>query len=396
MNEKALEALGQLGVSAVKGDLDKYFDALFVSLRVYFVFDNVAIYKTEREGNLIEAVYARAVGRGRSKGADASWGEEMANQVIASGRIQTDDVNRPDVSDRTQSPHRLGLPLELLSGRGALVFVRFGGPAFTEEQLPFALLAASRVAFGFEQVALAGALSQLDLARHRAQLQDDFIATISHEVHTPLGFIKGYTTSLLRTDTTWDAVTQREFLTIIDEETDNLIRLIDRMLDSARLKTGSLSMDFQPVRLDAIIRDVALRFQERYPDLKIVLDLENTRPIQADSVRLSQVFTNLFENAIKYAPGSPIEITLRQRHQFQEVVFSDSGPGIPPQHIPFIFERFYRVENKGPLRGTGLGLFICKQIIQAHGGQIFARSVPNRGSSFYITLPLNAERNVER
>lgn len=155
-------------------------------------------------------------------------------------------------------------------------------------------------------------------------------------------------------------------------------------------------MDFQPVRLDAIIRDVALRFQERYPDLKIVLDLENTRPIQADSVRLSQVFTNLFENAIKYAPGSPIEITLRQRHQFQEVVFSDSGPGIPPQHIPFIFERFYRVENKGPLRGTGLGLFICKQIIQAHGGQIFARSVPNRGSSFYITLPLNAERNVER
>jgi signal transduction histidine kinase len=245
-------------------------------------------------------------------------------------------------------------------------------------------------------VSLAEALSQLDLARHRAQLQDDFIATISHELHTPLGFIKGYTTSLLRTDTTWDAATQREFLTIIDEETDNVIRLIDRMLDSARLKTGSLSMDFQPVRLDAIIRDVSLRFQERYPDLKIVLDLETTRTIQADSVRLSQVFTNLFENAIKYAPGSPIEITLRQRHQFQEVVFSDSGPGIPPQHIPFIFERFYRVENKGPTRGTGLGLFICKQIIQAHGGQIFARSIPNKGASFYITLPLNAERNAER
>lgn len=394
MDDEILEEFTRLGTSGVKSDLIKYLDPLFTALRAHFVFDNIAIYKSDKAGGIPDAVYARAVGRGRSKEADASWGEELANQVIASGKIMTIIPPESSARDRTLMPYRLGLPLELVSGRGALVFVRFGGPDFTAEQLPLAILAASRVAYGFEHLALQESISQLELAQHRAQLQDDFIATISHELHTPLGFIKGYTTSLLRHDTTWDEATQREFLTIIDEETDHLIHLIDRMLDSARLQTGNLPMEFQPVRLDSLLRDVAMRFQARHKGLEVSLDLETTPPIRADSVRLTQVFSNLFDNAIKYAPASPIEILLRLEKGRQVITFSDHGDGIPAQHLPFLFERFYRVEGVNRQRGTGLGLFICKQIIQAHNGQISVRTVPGKGTSFCIELP--AEVTVPR
>ena len=178
-------------------------------------------------------------------------GEEIANQVINTSKVTEFTPTKKRSTDRTAMPYLLGLPLILPERRGALVFVRFGGPKFTSDQMPLATLAAAHTANALEQNILRESLAQLEHARHRAQLQDDFIATISHELHTPLGFIKGYTTSLLRSDTTWDSATQQEFLAIIDEESDHLLTLIDHMLDSARLQSGNMSMDFQPVRLDS-------------------------------------------------------------------------------------------------------------------------------------------------
>ena len=214
------------------------------------------------------------------------------------------------------------------------------------------------------------------------------MATISHELHTPLGFIKGYTTSLLRSDTSWDLATQREFLTIIDEESDHLITLIDHMLDSARLQSGNLMMDFQPVRLDSLLRDETQRIQGRHEGLSVNLDLVGAPPILADSVRLAQVFNNLFDNAIKYAPGSKITISLHMKDKWQTIIFADQGEGISAEHIPFLFERFYRVPGQFGKSGTGLGLFICKQIIQAHHGRISVKTAPGKGTAFCIELPV--------
>jgi signal transduction histidine kinase len=232
----------------------------------------------------------------------------------------------------------------------------------------------------------------LEHARHLAQLQDDFIATISHELHTPLGFIKGYTTSLLRSDTTWDTATQREFLTIIDEESDHLLSLIDRMLDSARLQSGNMSMVFQPVRLDALLRDVTQRVQGHHEDLEVILNLTPAPPIQGDTVRLAQVFDNLFDNAIKYAPRTKISISLRINKNLQIITFADQGPGIATEHIPFLFERFYRVPSHYRKSGTGLGLSICKQIIQAHQGRISIKNLPGKGAAFRIELPFHPKK----
>ncbi|KXK13418.1 MAG: two-component sensor histidine kinase [Chloroflexi bacterium OLB14] len=219
------------------------------------------------------------------------------------------------------------------------------------------------------------------------RLQDDFVSTISHELRTPLGFIKGYSTSLLRQDTTWDESTQREFLTIIDEEADRLTRLIEDMLESARLQSKTLQFKFTPIRLDALIRDVAMRVNTHHPNLKIIYKLQPLPSVYGDGVRLSQVFENLFSNAIKYAPNSPITITAKALEKNVLISFADQGEGIPEDFLPFLFERFYRVPGERTVTGTGLGLYICKQIIMAHHGKIWVESLLDVGTTFFIELP---------
>ena len=393
MDGETIEFYTKLSDSFDKDDWKRALNSLLLMLRKIFVFDNLAIYLVENAGSVPEAVYARSVGRGRGKEAEASWGEEIANQVVATDRIVATTPSSLPSTDRIALPYLLGLPLKLSTGIGAIVFVRFGGPEYSAEQMPLALLATAQTARIFESRALRDTKNQLEIARQRAQFQDDFIATMSHELHTPLGFIKGYTTSLLRSDTVWDPATQHEFLNIIDEESDQLVTLIDRILDSARLQSGSMSMDFQPVRLDSLLRDVVMRIQSRNKDLQIVQDLMPVSPIQADSVRLAQVFGNLIDNAIKYAPGSRISISLKVDKDKQTVIFADQGPGIPSEHLPFLFERFYRVSGHSTKRGAGLGLFICKQIVQAHHGQISVNTTPGKGTAFLIELPVRERVN---
>jgi signal transduction histidine kinase len=232
-------------------------------------------------------------------------------------------------------------------------------------------------------------LSQLEDARRTMQLQQDFISTVSHELRTPLGFIKGYSTTLLRNDTTWDIATQREFLTIIDEEADHLTQLIENVLESARLQSNTLPMDFQPIRIDTIIRDVAMRVQARYKELELKIELPAVF-IHADTVRLAQVFENLISNAVKYAPGSPVLVRGIQEGTKLHLKVIDRGPGISPEHLQFLFDRFYRVPGE-TASGTGLGLFICKQIIQAHHGEIWVESVKREGSTFHVVLPIRQQ-----
>ena len=233
-------------------------------------------------------------------------------------------------------------------------------------------------------------LSRLEAERQLERLQDDFVSTVSHELRTPLGFIKGYATTLLRENTNWNEDDRREFLIIIDEETDRLKELIDNLLDSSRLQSGTLRMEFQPLRLDTMLKDLPLRaksFDERLNiDVSLVTsDLQ----IQADPTRLAQGFDNLLSNAVKYAPGSNVNITLSSQDNQAHIAVSDNGPGIPEENLPNIFSRFYRVPSQNrSVRGSGLGLFICRRIINAHEGEITAESNFGEGTTFHIYLPL--------
>jgi len=360
------------------------------TLREQFVFDNVAVYLQDEKTNLLEIVYARAVGRAKDAEADAAWGETFASHVLAKGKLLIQEPkSTPSMENRLHQTYFLGIPLNAngVIG-GALVFVRFGGPSYEKEHIAIAGLAAELLSVLFERRTWKRTHAELHALRTQMQLQEDFVSTISHELRTPLGFIKGYSTSLLRKDTSWDVETQQEFLTIIDEEADRLSLLIENVLESARLQSKTLPLRFQPLRLDAVLRDVVTRLRARYKDLDVNMDLLAAPPIQGDGVRIAQVFDNLFTNAIKYAPNSPITVYLHKVDDNLVVQLADKGPGIPKESLPLIFERFYRARSE-KATGTGLGLFICKQIIDAHRGKIWAESTLGQGTTFFIELPIN-------
>jgi len=391
MDSQALSTLHEMFLAvAKKTDWKAALDTLFVSLRSEFVFDNVAVYMLDPKTKGLDVVYARAAGRGKTAEADAIWGEMIASQVLARKNTVMHEP-RPSAggADRLEQAHLLGLPLYIGSRlSGALVFVRFGGPRYSHAHVALASLQTFWAASLIERRDLELARAELDSVQRQMRLQEDFVSTISHELRTPLGFIKGYSTSLLRQDTVWDKETEREFLTIIDEEADRLTHLIENMLESARLQSRTLQFKFSPLRLDALVRDVTTRVRTHQPNLEVVLDFENMPPIRGDGVRLSQVFENLFSNALKYASGSKLTITMRVVGDKLRVAFADQGEGIPEEFIPFIFERFYRVPGENGVTGTGLGLYICKQIILAHHGKIWADSVLDQGTTFFVELPV--------
>jgi signal transduction histidine kinase len=365
-------------------------DTLFLSLRDEFVFDNVAIYLEDPKSRGLDIAYARAMGRGKTAEADAAWGEGMAAEVIASGGLVLRDPGKMDQNpNRMLQTYMLGFPLRIGSKiRGALLFVRFGGPEYSELHVRIGALQSFWAAGFIERKELQEARAELDSVQRQMRLQDDFVSTISHELRTPLGFIKGYSTSLLRQDTIWDDDTQREFLMIIDEEADRLTRLIEDMLESARLQSKTLQFKFSPIRVDALVRDVTMRVLTHHPDLRVEFHLESLPLVLGDGLRLSQVFENLFSNAIKYAPRTQITISTREVDGKKVLIsFADNGEGIPEDYLPFLFERFYRVPGERTVTGTGLGLYICKQIIMAHHGKIWVESVLDEGATFFIELP---------
>ncbi|MBK8618645.1 MAG: HAMP domain-containing histidine kinase [Anaerolineales bacterium] len=373
-----------------KQDWKAALDTLFVSLRGSFVFDNVAVYLKDPRTSGLDVAYARAVGRGKTAEADSAWGENAANEVLNTGKMVLDEpMLARGHANRLTLTYLLGFPLYIGSKlNGALVFIRFGGPKYSELHIQTAALQTFWTAALIERRDLQEARAELDSVQRQMRLQDDFVSTISHELRTPLGFIKGYSTSLLRQDTVWDEATQREFLNIIDEEADRLTRLIEDMLESARLQSKTLQFKFSPVRIDALVRDVATRVNTHYPNLKVSFDIDLLTPILGDAVRLSQVFENLFSNAVKYAPDSELVITMRSNGDKVRVTFADKGEGIPEDYLPFLFERFYRVPGERTVTGTGLGLYICKQIVMAHHGNIWVESVLDVGTTFIIELPV--------
>lgn len=375
---------------AVSENIEGALDQIAPVIRQVFIFDNMVLYL---KGSLddVEPTYARVLGRGRSASEDDMvWGEELACRVLETGeRFQ--HTEQLEGWQKNRLAHRFFLALPLLLGErtlGAAIFVRFGGPSYTPDQIHLAEFTAAHIAQLFGRQQMVERIAHLEAEKRLNALQSNFIAMVSHELCTPLGFIKGYATTLLRNDTSWDENARHEFLSIIDEEADRLQELITSLLDSSRLQAGTLNIDFQPVRLDTLIRDVVLRAQARYENLPIEMNLLPNVIVQVDPTRLSQVFDNLISNAVKYAPGALVTITMAPEDNKIHTRVSDAGPGVAPEYLGRLFERFYRVPTtQNVARGTGLGLFICRQLVHAHYGELTVESVVGQGTTFHIYLP---------
>jgi signal transduction histidine kinase len=293
-------------------------------------------------------------------------------------------------SDRLKRPHILAIPLQSKKAElGVVVIIRFGTPIFTRDHINFAEFMSSQISSMILRQERESMINQLQEHIQTLQIQDDFISTLSHELKNPIGFIKGYTTTLLRQDTSWSIENQNEFLQIIDQETDRLKELIDNLLDSSRFQSGKTTLNIQLLRIDALLNDVISHARIHHPELQINLDILQELPtLQGHPRRLKQVFDNLVSNAAKYAPGKPLLFRIYKEPQGITIDVKDTGPGIPAKDLEKIFERFYRSEaHNQDTRGSGLGLFICKKIIEAHQGQINATSIPGKGTTIHVFLP---------
>lgn len=219
----------------------------------------------------------------------------------------------------------------------------------------------------------------------------DFIANVSHELRTPLTSIQGYTETLLD-GLPKDPAMTLEFLEIIRKNAARMSRLTEDLLTLARVESGEQSFRFEAVSADALLRDAEETLRElvkaKGAELRIVESVNEI--VQADRDTIHQVFANLVDNAVKYAPGTEVQLGARVSEKFVEFFVRDFGPGIGSDHLPRLFERFYRVDKARSREsgGTGLGLAIVKHIVRKHGGSVSAKSSINRGSEFVFSLPL--------
>lgn len=228
-------------------------------------------------------------------------------------------------------------------------------------------------------------------AEHANELKLKFVAMVSHELRTPLTSIKGFASTLLATDVTWDAETQRDFISTIDEEADKLTELIDQLLDLSRLQAGTLRIRPEPHSLSRIIDSSMAQLKFLAIAHELIIDIPSDLPlIMVDRHRIAQVITNLVDNAAKYsAEGTQITISAAVRDRMLQVNISDEGPGIPSEDRERVFEAFQRLEKHSSLhntKGVGLGLAICKGLIEAHSGRIWITDQPQKGTTISFVV----------
>lgn len=228
--------------------------------------------------------------------------------------------------------------------------------------------------------------------RELEKIRKDFVANVSHELRTPVASIKGYAETLLD-GALEDKNNAKDFLKIIYTDIDRLARLIDDLLNLSRIESGKFKMNLQLCAIAPIIKGVVSRLNKQARDKSITIKTnipEKLDSLLIDETRIAQVLFNLIDNAIKYIPEKGnIIISVNEKDGFIQINIADTGSGIAQEHIPRLFERFYRVDKSRSqeLGGTGLGLAIVKHIIQAHQGEVFVQSILGQGSVFSFTLP---------
>ena len=226
------------------------------------------------------------------------------------------------------------------------------------------------------------------------RMRSEFIASISHELRTPIQSIMGFT-NLILLDKVPDPKTQKEFITIIDNEAVNLAELIGNLVETSRLEAGKFGIQKQLLSMGPLIKSSiqALKGLAAERGIEIREDMSAELPeIEVDEDRLRQVLLNLLSNAIKFSNGG-VKVTVKAKAEKNKILVQviDSGIGIPEDAIPQLFEKYYRVDssNVRPVTSTGLGLYISKQIIRAHGGDIWVESELGKGSTFSFTVPIS-------
>ncbi len=264
---------------------------------------------------------------------------------------------------------------------------------------------------------------QVEVLRRTDALRAALLSSVSHDLRTPLASIKAAASSLLQEDVQWDEEARRSFAVAIERESDRLDRLVENLLDMSRIEGGALQPEKEWYPVDELIHDVLGHMQPLLQGRTVQVSLPtpyipperlalaaterrwrdglvpNEPPVvELDYLQIDQVLTNLIENAARYTPAtSPIEISVEVKGEQILVSIADRGPGIPPEDLERIFDKFYRVQRSpGDSRGSGLGLAVSRGLIEAHGGRIWAENRQGGGAIFRFTLPLGEAKDAFR
>jgi signal transduction histidine kinase len=222
------------------------------------------------------------------------------------------------------------------------------------------------------------------------RVRRDLVANVSHELKTPISALRAHLENLL------DGVEQAnpETLEVMLAQSERLGRLVDQLLELSRLESGDLPLHREQVRLRPLVSRVLSEIEVTRADRDVELEQEVSEdlpPVFADAERVHQVLFNLLDNAVRFTPsGGQVRVTASRHNGTIDVAVQDTGPGIAPEHLPRVFERFYRVDTARSRDegGTGIGLAIARSVVEAHGGRIWAESEPGNGSTFTFELPV--------
>lgn len=247
----------------------------------------------------------------------------------------------------------------------------------------------SQVALAVEHENLSRQAQGAQLQMEAEQMRNTLLSSVSHDLRTPLTVIAGSASTLLEGEETLDSFTKHELAQSIFEEARRLDRLVHNLLEMSRLQSGEAMFHKEWYVLEEVIGSALAQLDPQLHDHPVAINLPTDLPlIRIDALLLERVVINLLENSIKYTPpGTPVEISARVEDQELLVAVADRGPGLPPGEEERIFEKFYQV-SPGSARGAGLGLTICRSIIEAHGGRIRAANREDGGAVFSFTIPL--------
>jgi signal transduction histidine kinase len=235
--------------------------------------------------------------------------------------------------------------------------------------------------------ALSVALRRADRRIEQERRRSDLISTASHELRAPLTSVRGFTKTLLARWDRFDDATRRQMLATIDEDADRVTRLLTGLLDVSRIDTGRLPLRRQIVALAGLIAPLVHRFAVEHPDRPLSVEVPSDLPdVVIDRDRIGQVLTNLLENAVKHGAGA-IRISAELDDGAVRCTVADEGGAIPAEELNRLFAKYYRIQDMRTT-GLGLGLYISRGIITAHGGRIWADSAPDSGTRFMFTVPV--------
>ena len=238
---------------------------------------------------------------------------------------------------------------------------------------------------------------RVEILQRTDALRAALLSSVSHDLRTPLTSIKAAASSLLQEDVSWSEEERSSFAQAIEQEADRLNRLVENLLDLSRIEGGALHPEKEWYPLDELVHDVLGRIQPLVQGREVKAILPTSLPpLELDYLMIDQVLTNLIENALRYTPaGSPIEIVAETLETEVRLSVADRGPGIPVNDLEHIFDKFYRVKSGvRAMSGTGIGLAVCRGLMEAHGGRIWAENRQGGGTSICLALPLHPANHL--